>query len=149
MKIHTNSAWSKEQIFNYLDTTITPMRISCVGSDGFPIICSLWFFHQEGTLWAASHEKSHLTKALKKNAKIGFEIATNDYPYHGVRGKANVTLIEDREVNILNKVIDKYLQGSNQKLANWLLSRQEDEYAIKINPISINSWDFSSRMEKN
>lgn len=148
MKIHANSAWSKEQIFNYLDQTTTPMRISCHDDDGHPIICSLWFFHQDGILWAASHQKSHIIRRLIKNPNVGFEIATNDYPYHGVRGKANITLIRDAEVNILGKVIDKYLQGSNTKLANWLLSRQDEEYAIKITPISINSWDFSERMEK-
>lgn len=147
MKILPTSAWSKAEIFQYLDQATTPMRISCCDDDGFPIICSLWFVHREGTLWAASHRNSYIVKALKKSPKIAFEVASNDYPYHGVRGKATVTLLDDRDENVLETAIDKYLQGSNQRLSSWLLSRKNDEYALKISPQSINSWDFSTRME--
>lgn len=146
MKIHSNSSWSKGEIFDYLDRATTPIRISCSDQDEYPVICSLWFIHQDGVLWAASHRNSYIIKALKSNSKIGFEVATNEYPYYGVRGKANVSLLQDDSENILEKVIDKYLQGSNKKLSSWLLSRKKDEYAIKICPVSINSWDFSKRM---
>ncbi len=146
MKIHPSSSWSKDEIFNYLDRATTPIRVSCNDDDGYPVICSLWFFHQDGVLWAASHRSAHIIKLLRRNPKIGFEVATNEYPYHGVRGKADITLLEDISENILEKVIDKYLQGSNKKLSSWLLSRKKDEYAIKICPISLNSWDFSKRM---
>jgi nitroimidazol reductase NimA-like FMN-containing flavoprotein (pyridoxamine 5'-phosphate oxidase superfamily) len=148
MKIHRNSAWSQQEISNYLDQTNTPLRIACNDGDGYPIICSLWFVHQDGVLWAASHKNSHIIKTLLKNPKIGFEVATNEYPYHGVRGKANVELLENEAGSILEKVIAKYLQDSNQKLGTWLMSRKKDEYAIKISPLSLNSWDFSERMEQ-
>ena len=148
MKIHRSSAWSKEEIFKYLDQANTPLRISCNDSDGYPIICSLWYVHQDGVLWSASHNSSHIVKTLKSKQKIGFEIATNEYPYHGVRGKANIALFEDESEGILEKVIEKYLQGSNRGLSNWLMSRQKEECAIKISPIVLNSWDFSGRMDR-
>lgn len=148
MKIHPKSAWSKDKIFQYLDQTETPIRLSCLGADGYPMIASLWFVHKEGVLWAASHENSHIVKVLKNNPKVGFEVATNQYPYHGVRGKADVLLMDDRSENILDKVIDKYLQGGNKSLAAWLLSRKENECAIKISPVALSSWDFSGRMER-
>lgn len=148
MKIHSSSAWSREQIFAYLDQANTPLRISCNDNDGYPIICSLWYVHDNGSLWSASHKNSYLIKALKNNPKVGFEVATNEFPYHGVRGKATVTLLEDEQEGALEKVIDKYLQGSNKNLSNWLLSRKKDEYAIKISPVTLNSWDFSARMIK-
>lgn len=146
MKIHPKSAWSEEEIGSYLDQTTTPIRVSCIDDDGYPVICSLWFVHQDGVLWSASHRNSYIIKALQKRSGIGFEVATNEYPYHGVRGKADVALFEDSSVNILEEVISKYLQGSNTELADWLLSRKQDEYAIRIRPISVNSWDFSKRM---
>ncbi len=148
MKIHPSSAWSASEIESYLERADTPMRISVLGSDGYPLICSLWFVLRDGSLWAASHKNSHIVKVLEGNPKIGFEVATNEYPYHGVRGRAQVSLHEDSEENILEQLIDKYLQGTNQKLAAWLLSRKKDEYALKIVPIAINSWDFSDRMER-
>ena len=146
MKIHAKSAWTKDKIFGYLDQANTPIRVSCNEKDGYPIICSLWFIHDGGVLWSASHKNSHLIKALQRNQKIGMEIATNEYPYHGVRGKANVELIDDSSGDILGKVIDKYLQGGNAGLSNWLMSRKKDEYAIKIVPTILNAWDFSARM---
>jgi nitroimidazol reductase NimA-like FMN-containing flavoprotein (pyridoxamine 5'-phosphate oxidase superfamily) len=146
MKIHPTSAWSKDKIDHYLGSANTPLRISCIDRDGYPIICSLWFIYEAGELWSASHKNSHIVKALKNSRKIALEVASNEYPYHGIRGKANITLVDDSSGLVLNKVIDKYLQGGNKSLSNWLLSRKEDEYAIKISPIMINSWDFSTRM---
>ena len=147
MKILKASAWSEDQILNYLERADTPLRISCNQTDGYPLICSLWFVHKDGILWSASHKNSYLVKALKNNPKIGLEVATNELPYHGVRGKADTELIDDSSGKILGKVSGKYLQGGNESLSRWLLSRKEDEYAIKIKPISLTSWDFSARMD--
>jgi len=148
LKIHSKSAWSEAEIIRYLDQANTPVRVSCSDADDYPIVCSLWYVHHKGELWAASHKNSHIVKVLKKNPKIGFEVATNEYPYHGVRGKADVTLHSGYAEDILEQLIAKYLKGSNKDLANWLLSRKEDEYAIKIAPVSLNSWDFSGRMTR-
>jgi nitroimidazol reductase NimA-like FMN-containing flavoprotein (pyridoxamine 5'-phosphate oxidase superfamily) len=148
MKVNRNSAWSKSEIFRYFDKAITPIRVSCIDTDGYPIICSLWFIHLDGVLWSASHKNAHIIKTLSNNTKVAFEVASNEYPYHGVRGKADVMLLKDDQDDILEKVIDKYLQGSNKELSSWLLSRKKDEYAIKISPITLNSWDFSQRMDR-
>lgn len=147
MKIHRKSVWSQKEIFNYLDKASIPLRIACNEEGGYPVICSLWFIHDDGVLWSASHKNSHIIKLLQRNAKIGLEVATNERPYHGVRGRANVELVDDSAGIILSKVIEKYLQGGNKELSTWLLSRKQDEYALKIKPTLLNSWDFSSRME--
>ena len=39
------------------------------------------------------------------------------------------------------------VQGGNKGLSSWLMSRKKDEYAIKIEPTILNSWDFSARMD--
>ncbi len=147
MNIHPSSAWSEQQITDYLTKTDTPIRLSCQTNDGYPVICSVWFDYRDGFIWAASHKNSHLIKSLKKHPKVGFEIANNEFPYHGIRGKGDISLIDDSEGQVLETLINKYLQGSNTQLAHWLLSRKADEYAIKIQPLSINSWDFSKRMQ--
>lgn len=148
MKIHKNSAWTEAQIIDYLSKTNVPIRLACNDKNGYPSICSLWFIYLDGALWSASHKSAHIIKLLKSDSKISFEVATNDYPYHGVRGKADATLISDASGNVLGQLIDKYLQNGNKPLSDWLLSRKQDEYAIKIAPLSINAWDFSHRMQK-
>ena len=146
MNIHPQSAWSEAQIIDYLQQANTPLRIACLDNDDYPIVCSLWFTYKDGALWAATHKSAHIIKLLQKKPQVGFEIATNEFPYKGVRGKADVSLFADNDVNTLEDVIDKYLQGSNQGLADWLLSRKDDEFALKISPLTINAWDFSHRM---
>lgn len=148
MKIHSKSAWSRQHIIEFLSRAPIPMRIACQGKDGFPVICSLWFFYDDGALWSASHKNSHIVDQLSVNPKVGIEIATNDYPYHGVRGKGTVELLSQGAEHALQTLIDKYLGDTNASLANWLMSRVDDEYALKITPAILNSWDFSNRMEK-
>lgn len=138
----------EEKIDEFLAVEKIPMRLACIDKYGFPLVCSLWFYYHNDCLWAATHEKSYLIKCIKHNARIAFEISTNDYPYRGVRGKGTVELTQDDADIILRKLIDRYLGKSNQKLSNWLMSRVENEYILKITPITINSWDFSNRMEK-
>jgi hypothetical protein len=70
------------------------------------------------------------------------------YPYRGVRGKGTVELNKDSEGSVLGKLIKRYLGNSNASLANWLMSRAKSEYALCLSIASINSWDFSNRMEK-
>ena len=84
---------------------------------------------------------------LKNNSKVSFEISTNEYPYKGVRGKAEVELSKLNADNVLAQLIEKYLDEKNSKLASWLMSRADSEYVLKIRPSIINSWDFSGRME--
>ncbi|MEH6445531.1 MAG: hypothetical protein V7784_16675 [Oceanospirillaceae bacterium] len=86
MKIKQNSAWSKDETFQYLDKTIIPIRVSCIDTDGHPIICSVWFIHLDGILWSASHKGVHIIKALANATKVAFEVANNKYPCHRVRG---------------------------------------------------------------
>lgn len=123
------------------------MRLACNSLDGTPTICSLWFFYSDGYLWAASHKNAHIIKLLQQNPQVGFEIATNDYPYKGVRGKATATLTKIDAADVLKRLIKRYLDNSNKALADWLISRSDDEYCIKLAPQQINAWDFSSRMQ--
>lgn len=146
MKINQSSAWSYQEISEYLQQAKTPLRLSCLGSDGYPTICSLWFIFQDDHFWCASHRNAHIIKLLKQSSKVGFEVATNEYPYKGVRGKADIELLKDKSGDVLESLIKRYLGESNKELSDWLLSRREDEYAIKISPKCINSWDFSNRM---
>ena len=45
---------------------------------------------------------------------------------------------------VLPNLIDRYLAEKNQKLKNWLLSRVDQELAIRIEPTWLTSWIFSA-----
>lgn len=147
MKVHPRSDWSESQIEDFLQQAVIPIRIACVSQDGFPLVASLWFFYEDGALWSATHKSAFIVRQLRRSPKTGFEIATNDYPYRGVRGKASAEVIQEGAEAVLTRLIERYLGDSNRELAAWLLSRAEDEYVIKLSPGRINAWDFSGRME--
>jgi hypothetical protein len=149
MKISKKSTWTQDEIEHFLAAAKTPMRLAFNDRNGFPAVCSLWFYFDEGCFWAASPKNSPVIKMLKQSGKVSLEVATNEYPYKGVRGKANVELTMDGAGTVLNRLIGRYLADGNNKLADWLLSRVADEYVLKITPGTLNAWDFSSRMDKN
>ena len=149
MKLSDASAWQSDQISRYLQQSIMPMRLATQGSQ-FPGLCSVWFVYdaEQSCLLAASHENSQLVRALQRDPHAAFEIAPNEAPYHGVRGRAVVELERENVEQTLNTLIDRYLGDSNSGLANWLLGRVDEEYVLRIKPVWITAWDYAERMEK-
>lgn len=148
LPIAKTSSWDQNTIEAYLTEQKIPIRLSCIDENGFPLVCSLWFTYEDDALWCATHQSAKIIQLLSKNPKCGFEISVNDIPYKGIRGKGEVELIKNSGEIVLKKLIERYLGKSNSSLANWLLSRSKDEYAIKIHIHSMTSWDFSQRMTK-
>lgn len=148
MKINAKSDWDQQRIVEFLQQAEVPVRLSFADAKGQPRICSLWFTFEDGALWSASHQNAFLVKQLQSGDLIAFEVSTNDYPYKGVRGQARVELTRHNAAGVLQALIAKYLGDSNQQLAQWLLSRADEEYVIKMVPTGVNAWDFSHRMEK-
>ena len=141
------SAWSQQELQDFLVSTKIPIRISVL-DDEYPLICSVWFEYADSKLIIVSHEESKLAKTLLRQRKCGFEIATNDPPYRGVRGKANVDAELGGSEDTLRRVIQRYLGETNQKLASWLLSRVEHEVKFTLHPTWVTSWDYGERVEQ-
>ena len=141
------SAWSQKQLKEFLVSSKIPIRVSVLDGD-YPLICSVWFEYLDGKLIIVSHRESKLAKTLLRQRKGGFEIATNDRPDRGVRGKANVDAELGGSEDTLRRVIQRYLGETNQKLASWLLSRVEHEVKFTLHPTWVTSWDYGERMEQ-
>ena len=141
------SAWNQQELQDFLVSSKIPIRISVLDDD-YPLVCSVWFEYVDGKLIIVSHEESKLAKTLLRQRKCGFEIATNDPPYKGVRGKADVVAEAEGSEDTLRRVIQRYLGGTNQKLASWLLSRVEHEVKFTLHPTWVTSWDYGERMEQ-
>lgn len=148
MHVKAKSCWQAPAIRDFLSSAEIPLRLACMDKDGLPLICSLWFYFDQDCLWAATHKQSYIIGRLKDNPAVGFEIATNDYPYKGVRGKANVELLMENADTVLGQLMKKYLGSSNQALQDWLMSRSDDEYVLRIPITEITAWDFSHRMSQ-
>jgi hypothetical protein len=145
--VNRNSDWTLEEIQVYLRNQVSPLRLAVSGGD-FPLICSLWFeFDEAGQqLLCASHKSSALVKKLQVNKRCAFEIATNEPPYKGVRGVGYVELTQTDVDKVLPRLSERFLGRSNRKLVDWLNSRYKDEFLLRVTPLRISAWDYSSRM---
>ncbi len=146
--ISSKSAWTLDAMETFLAGAVIPIRIAA--QDGqFPLICSVWFYFDAASkqFVCASHERSKLIRVLRKSDRCGFEIATNDSPYRGIRGKAVTALSRENVETSLNRLVDRYLGTTNAGLGQWLLSRVDEEYEIRLTPTWMTAWDYGERME--
>lgn len=141
------SAWNQKQLKEFLVSSKIPMRVSVLDGD-YPLVCSVWFEYLDGKLVIVSHRESKLAKVLVSQRKCGFEIASNNPPYRGVRGKADVLYELGNSEGTLRRIIRRYLGETNQGLALWLLSRVKHEMKFTLHPKWVTSWDYGERMEQ-
>lgn len=146
MAVTLKGPWDKGQIDSFLQHSTFPLRLACVGDDGFPRVVSVWYGYDGQQLRCVSHRSSQLVGLLEKCEKVGFELAPNEPPYHGVRGQGIARLDSDADGAVLGEMLQRYLGGTDSKLGNWLLSRAEDEVLITIEPLRLFSWDYRERM---
>jgi nitroimidazol reductase NimA-like FMN-containing flavoprotein (pyridoxamine 5'-phosphate oxidase superfamily) len=125
-----------------------PVRLACLAGNGAPLICSLWYLYDGAAIWCATQRDARLVAWLGADPRCAFEVAGDDAPYRGVRGQGAATLSAAEGPAILGRLIDRYLGGRDSAFARWLLSRQQDEVAIRIDPEWLTSWDFGRRMAR-
>ena len=146
MTLALSGPWQQAQVTQFLDETVLPIRLSCVAADGFPRVISLWFLHREGNLYCATHQSAKLVKLLEHDRKVGFEVAPDAPPYHGVRGQGTATLSPLGDDPALEQLLQRYLGGLETDFSRWLLSRRDEELIVCIEPHRLFSWDYRERM---
>lgn len=138
--------WSQSDCNEYLQQSVIPIKLSAVSSDGWPTIASLWFIHENGILSCVTKKKARITQLLRNDPRCGFEISCEAPPYCGIRGRGTVELSEHLGPCLLPRLVDRYIGVEETKFRRWLLSRNDEEIAIMISPISLMSWDYRKRM---
>lgn len=130
----------------FLDDAVIPMRLAAVGPTGWPLVLSLWFLRDGDEIVAATRPTSTVVTLVTQNPRCGFEIAGDDPPYKGVRGRADVLIDEQAGGPVLERLLTKYLGGTSSPLGQKLLAHASDEVCLRLRPRSIVSWDFTARM---
>ena len=146
--IRRGSAWTAEGIERYLREARIPVRLACLGGDGAPLLCSLWYLYHDGAIWCATRQDARLIDWLRDDPRCAFEVSGEQPPYRGVRGQGKALLSPGEGPAVLGQLIDRYLKTRESGFARWLLARQADEVAIRIQPDWITSWDFTQRMSR-
>jgi len=139
--------WSPDAIAEYLAGATIPIRLASSGKH-FPLVQSLWFLYDQDSLWCCTQADSVLAKRLHRDDHVGFEISADAPPYRGVRGKGRAQIEPDAAAHILPRLVERYLGAEPTEFSAWLLSRIDNEIAIRITDLSVSSWDYSTRMPK-
>tara|TARA_R110002096_G_scaffold5175_14_gene24231 strand:+ start:1633 stop:2085 length:453 start_codon:yes stop_codon:yes gene_type:complete len=144
--VATTSAWPLAPIETYLAETALPCRLACVTDAGFPHVTSLWYLYRDGELLFSVQRSAMVSTWLAENPQCGFEVAVNDPPYRGVRGRGTATVAPATDDTVLRSLIDRFLGDDNPGLARWLLSRTATELTLRVRPQWLTAWDYGKRM---
>jgi nitroimidazol reductase NimA-like FMN-containing flavoprotein (pyridoxamine 5'-phosphate oxidase superfamily) len=144
--VRRRGPWSEAQIESFLADARKPLRLSCNGGAGTPLLASLWFLPDGDRLWCATQRSARMAERLRDDGRCAFEVAEDAAPYCGVRGQGEARLHDARGAEVLDRLIERYLDDPRCEFAAWLRSRADDETAIEIVPDRLLSWDFGDRM---
>ena len=133
-------------IVAYLEAVRIPLRLSCLTTSGWPFVLSLWYLHDAGRLYCATLATAHVVDNLRREPRCGFEIAADQPPYCGVRGRAMAEIDPALGLDVLGRLLDRYLGSRDGSLARRLLARSQDEVAIVLTPVQVFTWDYRQRM---
>jgi hypothetical protein len=132
---------------DFLEKVRIPLRLACKTSSGWPVVISLWFLYQDNKLYCATQKSARVISYIQHDPRVGFEIAEDRPPYCGIRGQAEVQLDETIGFPILERLLVRYLGGTDNQLAENLLAKADNEVAIVLSPVQVFSWNFSRRMQ--
>ncbi len=144
--VRIRGPWQSAEVVAFLEQEHTPLRLALNGHDGFPLVASLWFSYDQGALWCATHQDSLVARRLAADPRAAFEVSVSEPPYYGVRGQAVVERLPEQGQEKLEAMLKRYLGSHDSKLARWLLSRGDEEVALRIRPKWMTSWDYRERM---
>ena len=141
-------SWDADGVAAFLSETTIPLRLACLTAQERLWMLSLWYRWDDETpaLWCATGAGADVVGYLEANDEVSFEVSTNDPPYRGVRGNGTATVEPDPDKSLLRALLDRYLGGTENALADRLLAPGREEVRIRIEPRRLYSWDFSDRM---
>lgn len=137
---------SLEDYQKFLDETIIPLRLASKTESGWPINLSLWFLYEDDALYCATPSTAKIVRHLENDARCAYEIASDLPPYCGIRGQAEAEILPQLGGKILERLLHRYLGGTDNTLARSLIKNRSSEVAIRLEPTTVHTWDFTDRM---
>ena len=136
-----------KDVETYLTETIVTIRLGVLNQSGWPLVVSLWYIYRNGAIYLATRESARVVEWLRANPKCGFEIASDEPPYCGVRGQARAVIDRGLGKETLYLLLERYLGGTDSSLAQNLISRASNEVAIRLEVENHFTWNFQDRMK--
>ena len=144
MKI--NGPMALPEIEEHLRVTNLPLRLAATSPTGWPMVVSLWFIYNSGTLVCATKRQARIASSIAQSPRCAFEVARETAPYFGVRGQGVASISSENAHEMLEKLADRYISKDKAQFKKWLLTSSADEVVISIRPVAFHSWDYRKRM---
>jgi len=77
-----------DNLKEYLNESLIPLRISGTTNSGWPFVMSLWYVYLDEKIYLATQITAKVVEYLTNNPKCAYEIASDTPPYCGIRGQA-------------------------------------------------------------
>lgn len=144
-KPQLSGPWDMVQIESFLANEIIPVRLGTIGRTG-AMVQSVWFDYRDGFIWCSTQSDSVLLRRVRHDPRAGFEVAPDAAPYRGVRGRAIAEISHIGAAEVLDRLVEKYIDDPTSNMARWMRSRRTTEVALRLNPLTLHSWDHSARV---
>jgi len=143
---------TETEVDNFLNSKLN-IQIATIDEEGYPMIHPIWFLYDKnsGKIHAATRKMTRKVGNIRRSPdKIYFSIDDENFPYKGVKGRAEAKIVEDlqRILPIVEKINMKYLGTNDHPLAKMLLdnAKKGEEIVIEIMPKFFSAWDFGKAM---
>ena len=100
-------------MIQYLIDRTIPIRLSCISNLNWPIVISLWYVYINEKFYCATQNTARIIKYLEVSPKCGFEVSGDNFPYRGIRGYGNASILKDKGEYILHILLQKYFNKKN------------------------------------
>lgn len=141
-----NGAWTAAEATTYLQDTTVPIRLGCRTPDDGLWMLWLWYRYRDVAFHCATSATTDVVRYLDADPAVAFEVSDNDPPYRGVRGSGTASIESDGDKELLRALLERYLGGTDNALADRLLVEDREEVRISIEPTTRYTWDFTERM---
>ena len=152
MKIHNaipglSRPLTEEQVREFLINSKLNLQLGTTDEKGEPNIHPIWYLFENERLYIITPKKSKKARNALRQKIVYFSIDDETFPYKGVKGKADIKLLENTNSNIkiAEKIIIKYMRSLENDLARWIVEeiRQGNEAVLEINPRFYSAWSFA------
>ena len=139
---------AETEVINFLQSKLN-IQIATIDEEEYPIIQPTWFLYdnESAKIYIGTQKMTRKVQNIRRNPdKIYFSIDDENYPYKGVKGRADARISEDiqKNLSIVEKMNLKYLGTLEHPLAKRLMesTRSGNEVVIEITPKFFSAWDF-------
>jgi PPOX class probable F420-dependent enzyme len=141
-------ALTQPEIDRFLESRLN-VHLATIDEMGDPNIQPVWFYYDRNVneLYAITGKMTKKVQNVRSRPTIYFSIDDDNFPYKGVKGKGNVTILEDsKEITpMVERIIMKYLGTLDHPVAKMIMenTKNGNEVLLKIDPKFFSTWDFA------